>query len=322
MQAFVISNHGSSSNLKLKNIDDPKPKKNEVIIKHSAIGINFFDILFRKGQYKILDFPAVLGLEACGIITEIGEGVVDFKVGDRVAYATGGFGAYAEKRAIRQNHLIICPPDLSDDQIVATLFKGLTAHSLLHRVCIATRANRILIHSVAGGVGHILCQWAKYLGIEVIGTVGSEEKISYATTFGCNYVINYKSKNFVEEVAKITNNQGVGLVYDSVGKDTLNKSIDCLWPMGMCINYGDSSGFVENFDVNKLFSNSLYLTRPSMILYKSIRSELSMSATEVFAAVRKGIIKPKINLYNFNDLRRAHDDLESRKTTGSLILKF
>ncbi len=320
MQAIVLHKAGDAGNFKIEKVEDPKPKKDEVLVKHTAIGVNFFDVCFRRGQYSLSQMPATLGLEACGIVEAVGSEVKNFKVGERVAYATGGIGAYAEKRAINQNHLVIPPQNLTDTQVAGALFKGLTAHALLHRVYIAVRAKKILVHSAAGGVGHILCQWAKHLGLEVIGTVGSDQKIPLAKSNGCDHVINYKTQNFVEEIAKITNYGGVGLVYDSVGKDTLEKSLECLWPMGMCVSFGESSGNTDKLDLNKLFGNSLYLTRPTMALYKSNRVELALSAEEVFIAVGKGIIKPQITAFAFKDVAKAHEALESRATTGSIVL--
>ncbi len=322
MQAIVLHKTGDVGHLKLEKVEELKPKRNEVLVKHTAIGINHFDIAFRSGQYKLQQMPAVLGMEACGIVEAVGADVKDYKVGERVAYATGGVGAYAEKRVIDARHLVVVPAGLSDVQVAGTLFKGLTAHALLHRVYIAKRAKRILVHSAAGGVGHILCQWAKYLGLEVIGTIGSDEKTTFAKAHGCDHVINYRKNKFVEEVARITNNEGVGLVYDSVGKDTFEKSLECLWPMGMCVSFGESSGVTDKFDLNLLVTNSLYLTRPTMALYKANRIELTLSAAEVFAAVEKGIVKPKITTYKFSEIAKAHRDLENRNTVGSLVLTF
>ncbi len=322
MQAIILAKTGDAGNLKIKKVDDPKPAKNEVLIRHSAIGVNFFDIAYRKGQYKVDSLPTILGSEGCGIIEAVGPGVTDFKVGDRVAYATGPIGSYAEKRVIHQHHLVVPPSTLSDIQVAGSLMKGLTAHALLHRVYIATRAKKILVHAAAGGVGHILCQWAKALGIEVIGTVSSDEKIIPARGFGCAHVINYKEKNFVEEVAKITNHGGVGLVYDSVGHDTLEKSLECLWPMGMCVSFGESSGKTEKLNLDHLVANSLYLTRPTMAMYKANRIELALSANEVFAALNQGIIKPQITVFNFKDFKKAHETIENRKNIGSIVLKF
>lgn len=320
MQAIVLHKTGDAGHLKIEKIEDPKPKKDEVVIKQTAIGVNFFDVCFRRGQYHLEKMPTILGYEACGIIETIGSEVKDFKVGERVAYATGGLGAYAEKRAINQRHLVLVPNNLTDSQIAGSLLKGLMAHTLLHRVYIAKRAQKILIHAAAGGVGHILCQWAKYLGLEVIGAVGSDEKISFARNNGCDHVINYKTQNLVEEVAKITSEGGVGLVYDSVGKDTLEKSLECLWPMGICVSFGESSGSCEKLDLNHLVANSLYLTRPTLALYKANPVELKLAAAEVFAAIEQGILKPKVTTYAFKDVAKAHQDLESRATTGSLVL--
>lgn len=322
MQAITLSKSGGPTSFKIKEVEDPKITKNDILIKQTAIGVNFFDIAFRKGQYNLPKSPVILGLEACGIVERVGSAVKDFKVGDRVAYATGGLGAYATKRAINQNFVISIPDYISDEQAVAVLYKGLMAHALLHRVYIAKKAQRIMISSVAGGVGHILCQWAKFLELEVIGLVGMEEKRDFARNIGCDIVINYKQQNVVEEVAKATKNTGVGVVYDSVGKETLESLISCLWPMGMCVSFGESSGAYENLNLNRLVTNSLYLTRPTMSLYKANRVELVLSASEVFGAVQKGIIKPKITSFDFKNIAKAHEFIESKKSMGSIILKI
>lgn len=322
MQAIVLHKIGGPENLKIENVEDPKPKKDEVIVQNKAIGINFFDHALRSGQYKLNKFPAILGLEASGVIVTLGSEVKDFKIGDRVAYVNDGIGAYAERKAVNVHNLIPVPKDITDEQVASSLLKGLMAHTLLHRVYIASVVKRILIHSVAGGVGHILCQWAKYLNIEIIGTVGSDNKMDYARSIGCSYVINYKTQDLVAEVAKITDYAGVGIVYDSVGKDTLNKSLECLWAMGMCVSYGETSGAVENFNLNDLVANSLYITRPTLTKYKNNRVELIMASNEIFAALTKGIIRPKINNYKFQDVVKAHRDIENKKTMGSLILTF
>lgn len=322
MQAIILNKTGGVGNLKIQKVEDPKITKNDVLIKNTHIGVNFFDVAFRNGIYTLPQLPATLGLEGAGIIERVGSNVVDFKVGDRVAYATAGLGAYATKRAVNHKNIVAIPNSITDEQAAATLHKGLMAHALLHRVYIATRAKRVLITSAAGGVGHILCQWAKHLKLEVIGCVGMDSKLNFARSLGCDHVINYKKQDITDEVGKITNHKGVGIVYDSVGKETLDKTISCLWPMGICISYGESSGKYENFDLNRLVSNSLYLTRPTMALYKSNRIELALSASEVFSAIEKGIIKPTITTYGFADVKKAHNDLESGKTMGSLVLKI
>ncbi len=321
MQAIILNKIGGAGNLKIENVADPVPSKHEVVVKNNYIGINFFDICFRKGQYKLTKMPSILGFEACGYVEKIGSEVVDFKVGQRVAYATAGIGAYATKKAINQNFLIKVPDSLTDAQVAGCLFKGLTAHALLNRVYLAFKVKKILIHAVAGGVGHILCQYAKFQGLEVFGTVGSDAKIPIAKSFGCDHVINYTKDNFVQEIAKITNNGGVGMVYDSIGKDNVNKSLQCLWPMGICVAFGDSAGEVEQLDQDLMFSNSLYYTRPMMPMYKSNRAELIISADEIFAAVARGIVRLQVTEYDFKDVAKAHKALENRETTGSLVLK-
>ena len=321
MKAFLVNKQGKHTNLELKTIEDPKPQKDEVIVRHTYIGVNYFDVCFRNGDYGLSQTPAILGLEACGIIEKIGSDVTEYKVGERVAYATGPIGAYCEKRAVKQDYLISPPQDISDEQIAGTLLKGMMAHALLFRVYLAGRVKRILVHSAAGGVGHLLCQWARHLGIEVIGTVGSEAKVSFAKSFGCNNVINRANKDFLSEVDAMTGGDGVGLVYDGIGKDTILKSIDCLWPMGMCISYGEASGPTPPIDLNALLVNSLYVTRPTLALYKTKRTELVLSAREVFANVINNVLKPHITAYKFNDIPKAHFDLESKLTVGSLVIK-
>lgn len=323
MQAILLTKIGDVGGLKIKEVEDPKPKKHEVLVKHTAIGINFFDICLRRGQYKFAaELPVILGNEACGIVEAIGSEVRDFKVGDRVAYATGPMGAYAQKRAIDQKYLIIVPKNLTDVQVAGCLLKGLMAHTLLFRVYLARRAKKILIHSAAGGLGQLLCQWSRALGIEVIGTVGSDAKISAALANGCHHVINYKKNDFLQELGKITQNNGVGMVLDGVGKDSLEKSMACLWPMGICISYGESSGNTAPLDLNSMALNSTFLTRPTMALYKSNRVELALGAYEVFNGMVRGFLKPQITTYNFKDVQKAHKALENRETTGSLVLTF
>lgn len=322
MQAITIEKTGDVGVLKIKKVDEPQVGKNDVLIKHSAVGVNFFDVAFRKGQYGLKAMPAVLGMEGCGIIEAVGSAVVNYKVGERVAYATGTIGSYAEKKAVHQHHLVVPPKSIPDSVVAGSLLKGLMAHALLHRVYIAQRAKRVLVHAAAGGVGHILCQWGKHLGLEIIGTVGSDNKIPFAKSNGCDHVINYKSQNLVEEVARITQQEGVGVVYDGVGKDTLDRSLECLWPMGMCVSYGEASGSTAALDLNKLVTNSLYITRPTLALYKANRIELTLSAAEVFSAIEKGIVRPQVKTYAFKDVADAHKDLEGRNSMGSLVLTF
>jgi NADPH2:quinone reductase len=322
MQAIILQKIGGPENLKIQEVPDPKPKKNEVVVKHQSVGVNFFDVGYRNGHYKMPKVPAILGCEGCGIITEIGSDVKDYKVGQKVAYINAGIGSYAEKKSVNTLNLITIPDNISHEQISASFLKGLMAHTLLNKVYLAGLVKRILIHSATSGVGHILCQWAKNMNIEIIGTVGSDEKIDYARSIGCNYVINYKTQNFVEEVGKITDFNGVGIVYDSIGKETLSKSLECLWATGICISYGDTSGHIENFNLNELVFNSLFITRPTLARYKSSRIELVVSANALFEGLSSGIIRPKITSYKFEDVAKAHADIESKKTMGSSILVF
>lgn len=323
MRQFVLHKQGEPKNLKLEKVSENFVlKKNEVLIKHTAIGVNYFDIHFRNGQYTVNQLPAVLGLEACGIVEAVGPGVVDYKVGKKVAYATGPIGAYCEMRLMKQHLLVNVPAEIPDAVVAGSLLKGLMAHTLLYRAFMAVRAKRILVHAAAGGVGQFLCSWAKELGLEVIGTVGDDSKIAIAKKAGCDRVINYRTNDFVKEVEKFTQGAGVGLVYDGVGKDTFIQSLACLWPMGMCINYGEASGPVAPFDINHLLMNSLYVTKPTLALYKANRVELALGAAELFTRLKKGILNPQITTHRFEDLPKVHEQMEKRLTTGSQVLVF
>ena len=321
MREYILHKQGNLNALKFEKIkDEPHPRENEVLIEQKAIGVNFNDILFRRGDYKVSKFPAILGTEACGIVVEVGKKVTEFKEGDRVGYATSVLGGYSQKRVIHKNCLIAIPSDISDVTVAGCLTKGLMAHTLLHRVYDISRVKRILVHCAAGGVGQFLSSWANHLGVEVIGTVGSDDKIAQAKAAGCDHVINYQKDNLVKSVSNITKGGGVGVVYDSVGKDTILKSIDCLWPMGICVSYGESSGPCPPIDINNLLYNGLYITKVNLHLYKTNRIELSLASHEVFQRIKKKIIKPQITTFKFSELREAHKLLESRSSTGSIVL--
>lgn len=323
MKAIILEKTGDAKLLKIKEIDAPKKfKKDDVLVRHTAIGVNFFDICFRRGQYGLEKMPAILGQEACGVVEAVGSNVKEFKVGEKVAYATGGVGAYAQKRVINKVHLVAVPQNIDDVVVAASLMKGMMAHALLFRVFIAKRSKKILVHSAAGGVGQFLCQWAKAIGVEVIGTVGNQEKVHKALENGCKSVINREKGNFYEQLLKITENRGVGVVYDGIGKDTLINSLKSLWPMGICATYGESSGKTAALDIDYLTANSLYLTRPTLALYKANRVELALSAMEVFNLLGRGILKPTIKEYAFEDVVKAHQELESGKSVGSIVLKL
>jgi len=321
MREYIIHKQGAVNVLKFEKIsDEPHPKENEVLIEQKAIGVNFNDILFRRGDYKISKLPAILGTEGCGVVVEVGKKVKEFKEGDRVAYATSVFGGYAKNRIIHKNCLIKLPNSIDYITAAGSLTKGLMAHTLLYRVYDASRVKRILVHAAAGGVGQFLSSWASNMGIEVIGTVGSDDKIATAKANGCYHVINYQKQDFVKSISDVTKGNGVGIVYDGVGKDTILKSIDCLWPMGICVNYGEASGACPPIDINNLLSNSLYLTKLTLHLYKCNRIELSLGAHEVFYRIKKKILKPQITTFKFSELKKAHNILENRESTGSVVL--
>jgi NADPH2:quinone reductase len=321
MKEFILYKQGDPKNLKLENMSGSlTPRKDEVLIRHSAIGINYFDIHFRNGDYEISKMPTILGQEACGYIEAVGNNVNDYKPGDRVAYATGPMGAYTQKRIIKRDFLVRVPSEISDAVAAGSLRKGLMAHTLLNRVYIASRSKRILVHAASGGVGQFLCAFARDMGIEVIGTVGHDKKIPFAKKFGCNHVINYKRHDFVKEIERLTKGSGVGVVYDGVGKDTILKSMACLWPMGMCVSYGEVSGKIPPIDINHLLLNSLYLTKPLLALYKSSRVELAIGASEVFDKIKNGVINPKVTTHKFEDLPNVHKQIQKRATVGSQVL--
>jgi NADPH2:quinone reductase len=298
-----------------------QPGPGEARVRHEAIGVNFIDVYFRTGLYPST-LPTGLGSEGAGVVEAIGEGVTEVKVGDRVAYAGGPNGAYAESRIIPASRLLRLPDDVSFETGAAMMLQGLTVEYLLNRTYKVKAGDTILWHAAAGGVGLIACQWARALGATLIGTVGSDEKAALAKAAGAAHVINYNTENFVERVKEITNGEKVPVVYDSVGKDTFFGSLDCLQPLGMMVSFGSSSGPVPPFSVSELQSRgSLYITRPTLGTYAAKRADLEAMAADLFQMVSSG--KVKINIgqrYKLADAAQAHQDLESRKTTGSSIL--
>lgn len=322
-KAIVIEKYGGPEVLQYKTVPDSRPGKGEVRLKHSVIGVNFIDVYHRTGLYP-LELPFVPGTEAVGYVEEVGQEVEGLEEGDRVAYGIGDgtTGAYSEARNINAKYLVKVPDGVTDEQAAAVTLKGMTAHYLLRRTFVVNSKDTILIHAAAGGVGSILCQWARALGAKVIGTVGSDEKAQFAKEHGCNYVINYKTEDFVSRVREITGGIGVPVVYDSVGKDTFLKSLDCLMPLGLMVSFGQSSGKVEPFDIGLLAQKgSLFLTRPTLGLYKSGRVETVYAANEIFELVAKGSVKVHIGgRGRLSGAGKAHTALESRATTGSLLL--
>lgn len=322
MKAYQIKEFGSPEVLKLNAIKLTEPSHGEVQIRHSFIGLNYIDIYYRKGMYKT-DLPAILGFEACGIIEKIGPGVKDFKIGDRVAYATAPMGAYCEMRNISEDFLVSVPREIKDEQAASVLFKGMTAHYLLRRTFFVKPNMIVLIHAAAGGVGHFLVQMAKAYGAIVIGTVGSKEKELIAKNIGCDYVINYKEKDVAKEVMFFTKGAGAHVVYDAVGKDSFLSSLDSLGIFGLMVSYGQASGEVPAFDIRRLTEKSLFITRPTLFCYKQDKEELNLSAKEVFQMLIKNVISDNIKqIYSFDDLVRAHYNLENRKTLGTSVIKL
>ncbi|MCM0083194.1 quinone oxidoreductase [Geomonas sp. Red32] len=319
-KAIVFNEYGGPEVLKVTGIELPGPGPGEVAIRHKAVGINFIDTYQRSGLYKV-PLPAVAGNEGAGVVEAVGEGVTRVKVGDRVAYA-GRIGAYCEQRLIPADRLCVLPDGIGFEQGAAMMLKGLTVQYLIRRTYRVLRNDTVLFHAAAGGVGLIACQWLKALGAKVIGTAGSEEKCRLARDHGADYCINYRTENVVEKVKEITKGEGVPVVYDGVGKDTFETSLQCLRPFGMLVSFGNASGPVPPFDINRLSPmGSLYLTRPGLATYTAKTSDLDTMSRELFEVVAAGKVTIEINhRYRLEEAAQAHRDLESRATTGSGIL--
>jgi NADPH2:quinone reductase len=292
------------------------------LVRHEAVGLNFIDVYHRTGLYPLPSLPAVPGLEGAGIVEDIGEGVSEVAVGDRVAYAAVPPGAYAEIRRIPAHRLVKLPESIPSRQGAAMMLQGMTARYLLKGCYEVKKGDVILIHAAAGGVGSIVCQWAKHLGATVIGTAGSPEKAELARANGCDHPILYSDEDFAAKTRQITGGKGVDVVYDSVGQATFMKSLDCLRPMGMLVSFGQASGSVPPVDLSVLAAKgSLFLTRPSLMTYTAAREDLLAHAADLFAVVQSGDVKIEVKqTYPLAETARAHGDLEARKTTGSTIL--
>ena len=321
MKAIQISENGGPEVLELKDISLDKPNADEVTIEHKAIGLNYIDTYHRSGLYP-LKLPTGIGAEGAGVITEIGSNIKEFKVGDRVSYAGAPLGSYSTHRNYPVKNLVKIP-DSVDFKIAATLMtKGLTTFYLLHKTYPVKKGEIILFHAAAGGVGQIFGQWAKSLGCDVIGTVGSDDKIMKAKTSGYDHVINYNKENFSKKVLEITNGKGVPVVYDGVGKNTLEGSLECLGIRGMMVSFGNASGPLSDINVPKLIQpKGLYLTRPSMQQYLSTREEIAEASEVLFEKVTSGKVKIKIfKEYKLENAVDSHKDLENRKILGPAII--
>jgi NADPH2:quinone reductase len=319
--AIRIHQTGGPDVLRWEEIEVPAPQPNEATVRHRAVGLNFVDIYHRTGLYPA-PLPSGIGLEGAGEVTAVGSAVTDLKPGDRVAYAGGPLGAYSEVRNIPADRLVKLPEKISFETGAAMMLQGMTAQYLLRRTYRVQPGDTILIHAAAGGVGLIVCQWAKALGATVIGTVSSDEKAALAKEHGCDHAIVYTRENFTQRVREITGGAGVPVVYDSIGKDTFVGSLDCLRPLGMMVTFGNASGPVPPVDLGELAKRgSLFITRPSLFAYSAKREDLVHMAGELFDVVGSGKVKIEVQQkYALKDAAQAQADLAARKTTGSTIL--
>ena len=316
-----IEKTGGPEVLKFETIELGKPGPEEVLIEHKAIGLNFIDTYHRSGLYP-LELPSGIGGEGSGVIKKVGSKVKDFSVGDSIAYVGVPLGSYSSERIYPTKNLVKIPDGVNFDIAATLMTKGLTTYYLLHKTYPVTANETILFHAAAGGVGQIFCQWAKSLGCKIIGTVGSEEKINIAKKNGCDFVINYSKEDFPKKVLEITKGKGVAVVYDGVGKNTFDGSIECLKTRGMMVSFGNSSGPVANIDVKKMIQpKGLYFTRPVMGQYLGTKDEIREGTDKLFEKIKLGQVKVEIfKKYKLEDVVQAHKDLEARKIIGPAII--
>ena len=321
-KAVRIHAPGGPENLRYDDVEVGDPGPGEIRIRQTAIGLNYIDVYHRTGLYPLGDLPHAIGLEAAGVIDALGEGVGGLGVGDRVAYAAPPVGAYAEVRLMPADRVVALPDAIADETGAAMMLQGMTVEYLIRRTYRVKAGETVLLHAAAGGVGLIACQWLKHLGATVIGTVGSPEKAELARAHGCDHPVNYREESFVEKVKEITGGHGVPVVYDSIGKDTWDDSLDCLQPLGLMVTFGNASGPVPPINLGVLGQKgSLYVTRPTLMTYTAKREDLEASAKALFDVVLSGAVKIEVNqTYPLAEAAQAHRDLEARKTTGSTIL--
>jgi NADPH2:quinone reductase len=320
MKAIRISRTGGPEVLEWVDVDLPAPGPGQARVRHTAIGVNFIDTYHRSGLYK-LPLPTGIGSEAAGVVEALGPDAAGLKIGDRVAYA-GAMGAYGEANNVPADRLVTIPAGIGDEIAAAALLKGMTAQYLLKRTYPVRKGQTILLHAAAGGVGLIAAQWARHLGVTVIGTVGSNDKVALARENGCTHVLNTRSEDWVKRLREITNGEGVPVVYDSTGKDTFMGSLDCLSVRGMLVSYGNSSGAVPPFEPGILSAKgSLYLTRPTLASYTRNKQELQETADDLFAMIASGAVRIAVHQrFKLSEARAAHEALHSRNTTGATIL--
>ena len=320
-KSIIINKHGGPEVLELTDATVRSPGPKDIKIKNLAIGLNFIDTYHRTGLYPV-KLPCGLGMEGAGVVEEIGSQVKNFSKGDNIAYASPPLGSYSDERVIPERIAVKIPNGITHKIAASIMTKGLTAHYLLYKTYKVSSGETILFHAAAGGVGQIFCQWAKSIGCKVIGTVGSDSKIDVAKKNGCDFVINYNKESFDKKVLEITENKGLGVIYDGVGKDTFEKSINCLKPRGMMVSFGNSSGTLNPIDVKKYIApKSLFFTRPALTNYISERNDLEEGAELLFEQIKFGRIKIRIfKEYALSDARKAHEDLEARKILGPTLL--
>ena len=320
-KAIRVHQYGGPEAMVYEDIPTPEPGPGQIRVRQTAIGVNFIDIYFRSGQYKAAGLPFTLGKEGAGVVDALGEGVTDFRVGERVAYA-GAVGTYAEEVVVDTKGVVHVPDAVPDETAAAMMLKGLTAHYLLRLTYRVQPGDTILFHAAAGGVGLIATQWAKHLGATVIGTVGTEEKAALAKEHGCDHVILYRDEDFSARVREITGGKGVPVVYDGVGKATFPASLDCLSPRGVFASFGSASGPIEAFDIGLLAAKgSLYATRPTLFTHIATREQLDANAAELFEVVASGAVKiPIHSRAKLADAAQVHRDLADRQTTGATVM--
>ena len=322
MRKIILNETGDAEQMELTEVEIPSASADQVLVKHAAIGINFIDIYQRSGLYP-LNLPSGLGLEASGVVESVGELVKNFKVGDRVCYCNGPVGAYAEFNLVPESLLVHLPNEIDFDVIAGGFLKGLTAYFLLHDVYEVAKGQKILFHAAAGGVGSIATSWAKSMGALVIGTVGSEKKLDYAKSNGCDFVINYNTTSFKDKVNEITNNEGVTVVYDSIGKSTIEDSMDVLEKRGLLVSFGNASGVPEPINILDLMKKgSIYVTRPTLFDYVKTRDQLEKASSSFFDA----LINKKVSIdiqqeFSLKNIADAHNSLTRRETMGATIIK-
>jgi NADPH2:quinone reductase len=321
-QAIVLRETGGPEVLRAESVAVGEPGPRELRVRQTAIGVNFHDVYVRSGLYRTLDLPGIPGIEAAGVVEDVGPDVTGFSVGDRIAYVTGRYGAYASGRILPAELALHLPPGIDDRLAATVLLKGLTAEMLVRQVHPVRPGDVVLVHAAAGGVGRLLCAWASHLGATVIGTVGTEEKAELARSAGCKHLILYRQESFVERVREITGGRGVDVVYDSVGKDTFTGSLDSLAVRGHLVNFGQSSGSVEPFEIARLAARSNSVTRPIVFHYLTQRDALERMAAALFDAIAQRVlpIEPG-KVFPLAEAAAAHEELESRRAPGPLLLE-